>query len=513
MKHFLLILSALALVACQSKSRFEQLLSRTDQFDIAIINGTVYDGLGQADYQADLLIKDGTIAFIGDIDTSKISYSKLLDAKGKVVSPGFIDLHVHGNPLSTTSFQNFPAMGVTTIVLGQDGSHPGSSGLPAYINALETAELETNVALFAGHGSLRREAEIANEGTPSADQLNEMNTLLHAAFEAGAFGLSTGLEYVPGMYAQKDELTGLAKIVSANSGVLMSHVRNEDDDKVEASLQELFDLGEFCDVHISHIKVVYGKGEARGEGILELIDKQKQAGTNITADVYPYTASYTGIGILFPSWCKTNDQFQQVLKTRKKELEAYLEARVIKRNGPEATLFGSGKYAGKTLAQVAKEEQRTYVDVLMDIEPQGASGAYFIMDEALQDVFITSPDISIASDGSPTMLHPRGHGTQARIIQKYVEEQKSLSLEEAIYKMSGLPAKTIGLTNRGVLKEGNKADVLIFNPDNIHEIATYSNPHQLAEGFNEVIINGQIVRENGESSHINAGKLLKKKRN
>ncbi len=478
------------------------------------MNGSIVDGSGAEAFNSDLLIRDGKIVFIGEVDPDRINAESVVDAQGKVVSPGFIDVHAHGNPLSEVSFKSFLANGTTTILLGQDGYHPsvgdGQFSIIPWMEAAEKSDLELNVALFAGHGSLRRQAQIANEGTPEEDQMNTMVAALREALEAGCFGMSTGLEYVPGMYAQKPELEALAKVLGAYEASMSSHMRNEDDDAIEASINELLSLGSFCRVHASHLKVVYGKGTARGEEILAMIDSAKQKGIQVSADVYPYIASYTGIGILFPKWAKTQGQFEQALKTRKQELETYLYDRVIKRNGPEATLFGSGKYAGKTLAQAAEEEGKTYVELLISIGPQGASGAYFIMDRELQDTFINHPEVMIASDGSPTMLHPRGHGTMARIIERYVMEEKSLTLASAIHKMSGLPAATMGIKDRGLLQAGLAADILVFKPEAIKETATFSDPYQLSEGFDQVIVNGTLAWSNQQLIDGSSGQLLRK---
>jgi len=512
MRNILAIIILVTVTACGSQTPFEQLISENNSFDIVIVNGNVIDGSGSEGFKADLLIRNEKIVFIGEIDFDQIEVTQTIEASGKVVTPGFIDIHAHGNPLSDVSFESFLATGVTTIVLGQDGGHPSleneKNDILPWIKEVEQADLELNVAMFVGHGSLRRLAKIPNEMTPTSLQLSQMEEALENALEAGCFGLSTGLEYVPGMYAKRDELQALAKIVGNYNAILVSHMRSEDDEGIEASLDELLDLGGFCQVHVSHLKVVYGKGAARGKEILQKLSDAKKQGIQVSADVYPYVASYTGIGILFPSWCKTSAQFERAKFDRLDELKEYLFQRVIKRNGPNATLFGSGKYKGKTLEQVAAEQNKNYVDVLLEIGPEGASGAYFIMNQELQDVFITDSKIMIASDGSPTMLHPRGHGTQARLIEKYVNKGL-LDLSLAIYKMTGLPAKTIGLKSRGLLAKGFSADILIFNPSRIKENATYENPYQFSEGFDQVILNGKLIRENGTLLIANGGELIK----
>ncbi len=516
MKRLSCLIPLLLCWACNHQtSSFDKLLSEGDSFDIAIMHGSLLDGSGSEAFKTDLLVRDGKIVFIGEVDPDRIKAKKVIEAEGKVVTPGFIDVHAHGNPLSEVSFRSFLADGTTTILLGQDGYHPSIAAsqfsiLP-WMEAARESGLELNVALFAGHGSLRRQAQIPDESAPNESQLDMMVSHLREALENGCYGMSTGLEYVPGIYAQKPELEALAEVLGEYDAVMSSHMRNEDDDAIEASIGELLDLGKFCRIHASHLKVVYGKGVARGKEILALLDSAEQSGMKVSADVYPYIASYTGIGILFPKWAKTQAQFEKALKTRKKELETYLHNRVIKRNGPQATLFGSGKYAGKTLAEAAQQEGISYVELLLSIGPQGASGAYFIMDRELQDTFITHPELMIASDGSPTMLHPRGHGTMARIIERYVVKEKSLTLASAVYKMSGLPASTMGIKDRGLLQKGMVADILVFRPESIKEKATFSDPYRLSEGFDQVIVNGRLAWDNQELADARAGRLLRRK--
>ena len=227
--------------------------------------------------------------------------------------------------------------------------------------------------------------------------------------------------------------------------------------------------------------------------------------------VYPFTASYTGISILFPEWAKPPNDYQQVIANRRAELEEFLRNKVNQRNGPEATLLGTAPYAGKTLAQLAKEMNKPFEDILIDdIQPGGASGAYFVMNDSLQSRFIADSLVMISSDGSPTSRHPRGHGTFARIIEKFVVQDSVLTLTEAVRKMTSLPAQTMGISDRGTLTVGNKADILVFDPQQVHETATYEDPFQLAKGMNYVIVNGEISLENGELSSQRHGQMLRK---
>ncbi|WP_205503296.1 N-acyl-D-amino-acid deacylase family protein [Rufibacter psychrotolerans] len=489
---------------------FGRFLAKQPQntFDVLLLDGQVIDGTGQKAFAADVLIRHDTIAFVGEVDPRLVQVQKTIDARGKVVSPGFIDTHAHGDPLGERGFLNFLAQGATTVTLGNDGAHP--QNLQSWMQRVDQAGSEVNIALFVGHGTLRQEAGLNYDSLPTQAQLEKMGQLLREKLDLGCLGLSTGLEYLPGFYAPPYELEYLAKEVGAKGKLITSHVRNEDDQAIEASLNELLLQGKHCPVHVSHLKVVFGKGKARAEQILDQLEQARQRGIRVTADVYPYTASFTGISILFPEWALPPHSYEQVVATRRQELLEYLRNRVNKRNGPQATLLGTAPFAGKTLAQLAQEKQKPFEEVLLeDIGPGGASAAYFVMDEALQARFIVDPTVMICSDGGPDMRHPRGYGSFARILEAYVVRTKQLSLEEAIRKMTSLSARTMGLADRGEIAVGKKADLLVFDPAQVHETTTYENPFQLATGFETVLVNGKVSVENGRLVQKN-GKVLRK---
>ena len=506
---YLFLLLALSGFSCQKGPASEK--SAPVTYDLLIQKATVVDGTGSAAYVAHVLVSGDSIALIDRDTLATYAAKRTIDARGLYLTPGFIDPHAHGDPLQTPEFTNFLSMGVTTICLGQDGFSPDQENLQAWMDAVEEKKPAVNVVLFAGHNTLRMLSGIQYDSIPSPEKMAAMEKLLANALDAGCYGLTTGLEYNPGYHADSGELNRLAKVVGNKGGLIMSHMRNEDDAYVEASIKELLAQGKYCPVHVSHIKVVYGKGENRAKEILQLLDSARQQGIRVTADFYPYTASYTGIEILFPDWAKKPNDYQEVLRTRRTELATFLKNKIARRNGPEATLLGSGPYKGKTLKQVADEIKKPSELVLMeDIGPYGADGAYFIMDEALQEAFLLDPHIMVCTDGSPTMRHPRGYGAFARILETYVKEKNLLPLEEAIRKMTGLPAQTIGLRSRGLVQEGYKADLLLFDLREVKENATYEDPHQLASGFRYILVNGQIVKEGEQLSADRAGKVLRK---
>ena len=487
---------------------FDNFLERSgNSFDILIHNGSIINGLDTNQVISDILIKDDLIAYIGEVDTGKIDVDLIINAEGKVVTPGFIDAHAHGDPLSTPAFENFLRMGVTTITLGQDGSSPSVKNIGNWMSKVDASSPGVNIAMFVGHGTLRHQSGIGYKSAPSDVQLQILENLLQNAFDAGCFGMSTGLEYNPGNYAGEEELIRLAKIVGQNDGIIMSHVRNEDDDALINSIKELLRQGEHCKVHVAHIKSVYGKGAKRAEEILELIHDS----TSTTADIYPYNASYTGIGIVFPKWAKRPNDYEKVKRTRRNELLDFLKNKIQQRNGPEATLFGTGYFAGRTLKQLSDESGRPYDEILLDIGPNGASGAYMVMDENLQERLFQDENVMVSSDGSPTMRHPRGYGTFAKIIEAYVLEKNLVSLPVAIHKMTGLTANTLQIRDRGIISEGKIADLLVFDPSSIKAKATFVKPKQLAVGFDWVIINGKVAIKKGELNKKRHGKVLKKK--
>jgi len=312
------------------------------------------------------------------------------------------------------------------------------------------------------------------------------------------------------MYAGRDELISLAEIVGNRNRLIMSHMRNEDDGELFTSIRELAGQGRHAPVHISHLKSVYGKGRDRAVQILDTLRTYREKGISMTADIYPYTASYTGISIVFPEWSKTESQFEEAKINRRPELQAYLRERIMARNGPEATLFGTAPYAGKTLADLQAEWGIPFEDILIDsIGPQGASAAYFVMDDTLQATLIADSLIAICSDGSPTGFHPRGHGTHARIIEEFVMKRGVLTLPEAIRKMTSYPAHILGLKDRGEIKEGYIADLVLFRPADVHEKATFEDPFQLAEGFSMVIVNGKIARTSEKLMEGKYGEFIK----
>ncbi|MBX3728716.1 MAG: amidohydrolase family protein [Candidatus Sumerlaeia bacterium] len=486
--------------------------------DVLIAGGRVIDGTGAPGVVADVVVHGGRIVHVGDTSRLNLRPARRIEASGLVVTPGFVDTHAHGEPTGDAGARNFLAQGVTTICLGMDGGSPARGSMRAWMDRVDAARPEVNVAPFVGHGSVRQESGTAYASDPTPEQIASMAALVRQAMLDGCWGMTTGLEYIPGTFATAAELVGTALPVAEFGGIVMSHMRSEDDDAVEAAIDELVAQGRGANVpvHVSHLKVVYGKGPARAEEILAHIEHARRSGVTITADVYPYTASYTGIAIVFPEWALAPNDWSQVKRERRAELQEYIRRRVTMRNGPEATLFGSEPWTGMTLKQVADEMGVPFEDVLIDrIGPLGASAAYFVMDEPLQARLLADPNVMVCSDGSATGNHPRGHGAFARVLNQYVNRTGMLPLEEAVRKMTGLPAQTIGLDRhaepRGLLRPGFAADILVFHPDHVVDKATFAEPHQLAEGVDTILVNGVVARQDGTWTDAAAGRVLRKR--
>lgn len=558
-----LLLIGLLLSSCSN----DGLPSTSVTYDLLIENARIVDGTGAPAYDGSILVADGLIIYAGKASLSDYTANERLDAAGRVVSPGFIDAHAHGNAEMNPLFRNFWSMGVTSIGLGMDGRSPGIDDLPDWFQRVEEARPAVNIIHFVGHGTARNHAELPMErGAATAQDLTRLTELIDSQLEAGSFGVSTGIEYIPGVFANREELAAVGQVVSRHDGLITSHIRNEDDDAVKNSVRELIQMGADGNarVNVSHIKIVYANDSNSAEGVLAVMDSARAAGVDISADVYPYTASFTGIGILYPDWALPPNDFAQVKRDRRDDLAEYLRNRVNRRNGPEATSLGSAPWSGRTLAEIAEEMELPFEDVLIDHMPPGsASAAYFVMNIDVMRRFLQDEHISVSSDGSPTMLHPRGYGSFARIIRQFVVEENAITIEEAIQKMSSMTAATmrldvdrsrtaapkapitpsvteetatdvlsdegdvsvsetddaiatdvhsdLRLTPRGLLKAGFAADILVFNPALVRDTATFEEPHQYATGFDYVFVNGVAVQANGEPTGARPGLVLRRK--
>ena len=503
----LLLGALIVLPACTEPGSVRpEAAEEADSFDLLVFGGTLIDGSGAPGRRTDLLVRGGRIVFVGAVDPDTIEASESFDAGGLVVAPGFIDAHAHGDPTSEPAFHNFLAMGVTTIVLGQDGGSPEVAGFSEHLASTDAAQPGVNVAYLVGHNTVRFESGVGY-ADPGSEGLVRLSELVAEGLEAGAFGLSTGLEYDPGSRAGIAELAAIAAPVADVGAVVSSHMRSEDADDVDEALAELIDQGRRSGarVHVSHLKIVLESDTLAARSLLDAMAAARAGGIAVTADVYPYTASFTGLSILFPEWARPPNDYGRVVRDRRDELAAYLRSRVEDRNGPAATLLGTGDWAGLTLAEVAERRDVPFEDVLIELGPDGASAAYFVMDEAVMRSFLRDSFIVGSSDGSPSMLHPRGYGSFPRVIRQYAVLDSLLALEETIRKLTGATASIYRFDDarisdppRGLLRPGWAADVLAFDPAEVRDVATFEQPHRLAEGMRRVWVNGELAWRDGE---------------
>lgn len=504
----------------EAVSGFENPEPVSGPYDLLVSGAQVVDGDGGPGRMADVLVQGGRIAWVGEVDPDTLEVGRRVEAAGRILAPGFIDAHAHWDLPEPPDFRNFLAQGVTTIVLGQDGRSPEVSRLAAHLDRLDATELSLNTAWMVGHNTVRMESGV---GFSVADEAGRrrMAELVRQGLEAGAFGLTLGLEYDPGVRSDMEELVAVAAPVAALDGVVMSHMRNEDADQVESSLEELLEQGRRSGarVHASHLKVVLGRDTVQARRMLHRLADARREGVEATADLYPYTASFTGLSILFPDWARPPNDYATALRDRREELLEHLRGRVESRNGPEATLFGTGPFAGRTLAEAAEASGLPYPEVLAELGPGGARAAYFVMDEAVMQTFLADPFVAVSSDGGPSMAHPRGYGTFTRVLSRHTGTGGVLSLEEAVRRMTSLPASIVGLDDparvdlpRGRIRQGFAADMVLFDPGRLEDRADFESPHTTSLGMDLVWVAGEPAwQDDAPVPGAAAGRVLRRR--
>ena len=498
-------------------------------FDILIRNARVVDGTGNAWYRADIGIKAGKIASIGRLATS--TADRTIDAAGRVASPGFIDVHTHveGAVEQVPRGDNYLLDGVTTIVTGNCGS--SNIKLAEWFQKLQGLGLGLNVATLIGHNSVRSEVMGTANRLATPEEITKMQALVEKGMQEGAMGFSTGLIYIPGTYSNTEEVVALGKAAARFGGVYASHMRDEGDKVIEA-INEAVTVGKESGlrVQLSHFKIDTPRIWGYSEKTIALVEKYRREGVDVVVDQYPYDRSSTNLGITLPSWALADGPAKVTERLRDKAMRAKIAAEmkemVLKLGHKDysyAAVAGyrpDKSYEGKTISEInvmkgrAKtmdEEIQTILDMM---ETGGAQMVYHSMGGVDVERIMRYPNTAVASDGGirvfgQGMPHPRSYGTNARTLAEWVRERRVLTLEDAIRRMTSLPARTFGFKDRGVLREGAAADVLVFDPDKVQDKATFVNPHQYSEGFDYIVVNGKVVGEQSQLNDVRAGMVLK----
>jgi N-acyl-D-amino-acid deacylase len=499
-------------------------------FDLIIRNGKIIDGSGNSWYYGDVGIKDGKIAAIGKLQSS--GGKRVILADGLVVAPGFIDVHTHveAESLQTPTAPNFIFDGVTSVVTGNCGG--SFLDMATYFHRLDSVKTAINVASLIGHNTVRRAVMGDLQRDPTPEEQIKMEGLVEKAMREGAVGFSTGLIYVPGTYSKTPEVMGLAKASSKCNGVYASHIRDEGDHVTDA-VNEAIAIGREAKmpVEISHFKVTYKPNWGRSVETLGLVENARQQGIDVTIDQYPYIASSTTLDTTVPTWVfgggrdslkqrinnpvlRQKIKDEMVARLKEKQLNSYSYA-VVSRYPPDSTLNGKNISEINTLKgrkSKPAEEAETILEMV------GAANrtqmVFFSMNEndltrIMQYPFnMFASDAGIAKFGSG-VPHPRAYGTNARVLGHYVHELKVIRLEEAIRRMTSLPAQKFNLHSRGLLREGMAADIVVFDEKTVSDVATFTNPHAYSKGFQYVIVNGEAVIDQGKLTGTRSGIVLK----
>ncbi len=500
----------------------------SQQCDILITNGKIIDGTGNSWYYGNVAIKNGKIIQIGRDVT--LSAKRTIDAKGLIVAPGFIDAHTHleGDEKSDPNATNFILDGVTTCITGNCGS--SNVDIEKYFRFIDSLKLSINVATLVGHNDVRKAVMGRANRDPSPDEMKRMDDIVEKAMKDGAVGLSTGLLYIPGAYSKTAEIIELAKVASQYNGVYATHMRDEGD-SIDFAINESLTIGREAKipVEISHFKCSGQQNWGKSKLTISMIEAARKEGLEVTIDQYPYTASSTSVSQLIPGDVLADGQDSIKARLTRSATKKYaidfmlknLKKRKLKHFAYVVVAYFSPdtSFNGKNIEQInllkgrkhnRKAEAETIIDIMI---AGGASAVFHGMSEEDVKRIMQYPFNMFASDATIRtfglgMPHPRGYGTNARVLAKYVREEKVISLEEAIRRMTSLPAQKFQLKDRGLLKEGMAADIIIFDEKEVQDVSTFEKPHAYSKGFHFVIVNGVLTVENEKHLGVRAGKAL-----
>lgn len=517
---------AMLLINCQNQT----------PYDLIIKNGLVYDGTQNPPQTLDIAIIKDKIVGLGDY--SEADALQILDIAGAAVAPGFIDTHTHLDPLDNllalSNSESQLRQGVTTSIGGPDGRGvPLQYDFAEFLDTLSQGGVGINMGFMAGHNKIRKKVMQLDNREPTEKELNRMIAMADQAMDEGAFGLSTGLKYLPGNFAKIDEVIAISRVVALKGGVYSTHLRDEGI-SIMPAIEETIEIGKKANIPIilTHHKVIGKPMWGKSDLTLARVDKARKNGVDILLDQYPYAASHTGLSVLIPAWARAGGQEKFIERLSNPESYAKIKEEIIfnilnDRGGEDlnriqfARVKWQPELEGKTLKDwIVMDGKKPTIEngaeyVIKGQRNGGASCIYHAMEEKDVEKIMQHPLTMIASDGrlsSPGIghPHPRSYGTFPRVLGKYVREKKLLSLQEAIYKMTLFPAKTYGIENRGQLKKGLKADLVIFDPNTIIDKATFIQPHQYPIGISHVLVNGKWSIKNGEFLNKMNGVILRK---
>ncbi|MGQ9918961.1 MAG: N-acyl-D-amino-acid deacylase family protein [Bryobacteraceae bacterium] len=499
------------------------------QYDVLIRNARVIDGTGNPWFHASVAVKNGRIAAIGRLESA--TAARVIDAAGRVLAPGFIDVHTHveGAIEKVPRADNYLLDGVTTIVTGNCGG--STADVARWFARLEELGIGVNVATLIGHNTVRRQVMGTENRHATPEELARMKELVHTAMAQGAVGLSTGLIYIPGAYAPTEEVVELARSAAVYDGVYASHMRDEGAQILDA-IHEAARVGQQAGmpVQISHFKIDTPRIWGFSEKSIALVEDYRRRGVDVVVDQYPYDHSSTNLGITLPAWALAGGAGALRERLSNPETRARIAAEMRQRLQD----LGHADYSYATVAYFEKDhswEGKNLVEITRlrgleaTLENQietifhiltngGAQMIYHSMSDADIERILRYPNTAIASDGGVRvfgegMPHPRSYGTNARVLAEFVRKRGVLTLEDAIRRMTSLPARTFRFRDRGLVREGFAADLVLFDPARVQDKATYTQPHQYSEGFDFVLVNGVVMVDNGALTEARGGRILR----
>lgn len=503
--------------------------------DLVITNGKIVDGTGNSWFRGTLIIHQGRIQRIyrqSPLENWSTHWKpqRIIDAGDKIVAPGFIDVHTHleGDEKKDPEAKSFLYDGVTTCITGNCGLSEVNIG--RYLSFIDSLKTSINIAALIGHNDVRRAVMGRANRDASAEELLRMESIVEKAMKDGAVGMSTGLIYIPGTYSKTYEIVALAKKAAAYGGVYATHMRSEGDSVTQA-IEEALHIGREANipVQLSHFKLSGQQNWGRSKTTIAMVEKARQEGLEVTIDQYPYTASSTSINTLLPDAILADGQDSIRARLQRpeirKEITRSIQERLKKRGlkhlsyAVVASFGPDPSYNGKSIEQINlmlgnKHKVKKEADVVMDIVSRGGASAVFHgMGEEDVTRIMQYPFNMIASDATIRIMnegvpHPRGYGTNARVLSRYVREKKVITLEEAIRRMTSLPAQKFQLSNRGLLKPGYAADIVVFDEHQVQDLSTFEKPHAYSIGFHYVIVNGKITVDNQVHNGTRAGMAL-----